>query len=93
MQSDSGTEELGGSSVQRIIRRRPTGVFKTLNAYATAVPEYRDIPKAVWAAIAVSALTCGGDHLAEARERVRNEWRVLHENGIVPQKPPNEKVS
>lgn len=45
-------------------------------------------PKAVWAAIAISALTCGGDHLDEARELVLKEWAILHQNGIVPQAPP-----
>ena len=73
---------------ERILRTTKIGVFKTLNTYATAVPEYNHIPKAVWAAIAVSALTCGGDQLAEARKRVLNEWAVLHANKIVPQKPP-----
>ncbi len=45
-------------------------------------------PKSVFAAIAVSALTLGGDYLDEARIRVLKEWWVLHHNGIVPQKPP-----
>lgn len=46
-----------------------------------------EIPKAVWAAIAVSSLTCGGDHLEYAAERVAQEWQVLHQNGVVAQKP------
>ena len=68
---------------------RPTGVTKVINNYAMAVgwEAYESIPKAVWAAIAVSALTCGGDQLDEARERVLAEWSILHSNGIVPQKP------
>jgi hypothetical protein len=68
---------------------RPTGVTKLGNDYAYAVGYdlYHNIPKAVWAAIAVSALTQGGDHLAEAAERVMAEWGILHSNGIVPQKP------
>lgn len=48
---------------------------------------YADIPKAVWAAIAISALTCGGDLLDEATSRVIKEWKILHGNGIVPQEP------
>lgn len=64
--------------------------FKQLNEYVLAVPEYNDIPKAVWAAIAVSALTTGGELINDARERVFNEWTILHQNGIVPQKPPTK---
>ncbi len=48
-----------------------------------------DCPKAIVAAIAVSALTCGGDHLQEAAERFRAEWGALHVNGIVHKGPRN----
>lgn len=59
------------------------------NEYADAIMRiYNDIPKAVLAAIAVSALTNGGDNLNEALERVANEWLILWCNKIVPQKPP-----
>jgi hypothetical protein len=62
---------------------------KKSNLYAGQIDPsvYASIPKAVFAAIAVSALTCGGDHLETAQERVLEEWRILHENGIVSQKP------
>jgi len=64
---------------------------KMLNDYARTLGAlYDDTPKAVFAALAVSSLTCGGDALAEARERVLAEWQILHDNGIVPQKPPRE---
>lgn len=68
---------------------RPMGVTKITNDYAMAAGRdiYESIPKAVWAAIAVSALTCGGDHLDEAADRVLAEWTILHSNGIVPQPP------
>ena len=68
---------------------RPTGVTKITNDYAYAVGYdlYHNIPKAVWAAIAVSALTQGGDRLDEAAKRVMDEWGILHANGIVTQKP------
>jgi hypothetical protein len=46
------------------------------------------IPKAVFAAIAVSFATCGGDHLNMAQQNVCLEWVILYENGIVPQRPP-----
>lgn len=59
------------------------------NEYESAVGRIFDlVPKAVFAAIAVSALTNGGDDLNEAMERVSEEWVILHINGIVPQRPP-----
>lgn len=60
------------------------------NQYAAQIGQdlYENIPKAVLAAIAVSALTLGGDYLEEARSRVAKEWLILFQNGIVPQKPP-----
>lgn len=68
---------------------RHTGVAKQMNSYANELGGmlYGDAPKAVLAAIAVSALTCGGDLLAEAKERLLREWWILFDNGIVPQKP------
>lgn len=63
---------------------------KLSNYYAEAIDEtvYRGCPKAVFAAIAISALTTGGDFLADAEPRLIREWWVLYRNGIVPQKPP-----
>ena len=59
------------------------------NDYALALGElYDKTPKAVFAAVAVSALTSGGDKLNMAKPYLLREWRILHENGIVPQKPP-----
>lgn len=64
------------------------------NDYARALLErgendlFTDCPKAVCAAIAVSALTCGGEYLEKARSRFALEWKRLHDAGIVPQKPP-----
>lgn len=51
---------------------------------------YEGCPKSVWAAIAVSYATQGGDELSNARAAVLREWRTLHEQGIVPQRPPKE---
>lgn len=64
--------------------------MKLTNEYAHALDDrfYRTIPKAVLAAIAVSYASEGGDNLADAQERVREEWGILYDNGIVPQKPP-----
>jgi len=62
---------------------------KVQNDYALAVGGalFEEIPKAVWAAIAVSALSCGGDQIEEAAQRVAQEWKIWHEAGIVPQAP------
>jgi hypothetical protein len=60
------------------------------NQYASALSAetYRKAPKTVLAAIAVSALTMGGDYLEEAEDRLLEEWAALHAAGIVPQSPP-----
>ena len=61
----------------------------TNNDYARALGDLFDkTPKTVLAAIAVSALTTGGERIAEARAEVLREWLVLYQNGIVPQRPP-----
>lgn len=46
------------------------------------------IPKSVWAAIAISLATDGGERLNEATLNILHEWEVLSDNGIVAQKPP-----
>jgi hypothetical protein len=63
------------------------GVGKIHNEYAAQIKPYGKVPKAVFAAIAVSVLTSGGSDLDQAEELLINEWWTLHENGIVPQKP------
>ncbi len=63
------------------------------NTYVDQLADLFDkTPKAVLAAIAVSSLTTGGDYLERARELVLEEWRILHQAGIVSQKPPKVKV-
>ncbi|TAN03098.1 MAG: hypothetical protein EPN36_13955 [Rhodanobacteraceae bacterium] len=66
--------------------------LKSTNCYQQALAEalYRECPKAVLAAIAVSALTQGGDFVDEADQRLVTEWDVLHGNGIVPQPVPGK---
>jgi len=62
------------------------------NKYAAELGRlYDDIPKAVLAAIAVSYASTGGDHIDDAVPNILREWGILHENGIVPQKPPAPK--
>lgn len=65
-------------------------INKLSNQYADVIPSdvYESTPKAVWAAIAVSLATCGGDRLDDAARSVIREWSILHENGIVPQDIP-----
>jgi len=64
---------------------------KKYNEYALELGAlYEKIPKAVFAAIAISALTQGGDYLDEAQNRIMEEWLILYQNGIVSQKPPRK---
>ena len=65
-------------------------VNKLSNEYADLIPGkiYSSIPKAVWAAIAISFATGGGDRPEDAVRAIVCEWRTLADNGIVPQKPP-----
>lgn len=60
---------------------------KRSNAYARALPEYGSMPKAVLAAVAWS-LACRLDGDGRERDAILHEWRVLHQNGIVSQRPP-----
>lgn len=74
-------------------RIRPTGVFKKTNDYAQEVAEiYARTPKAVFAALAVAFAhrTLGGDmeSLAGVEQALLEEWKILHNAGIVPQAPP-----
>lgn len=64
-----------------------SGYTKTMNEYAALLPFYATIPKAVLAAIAVSALTSGGSYLDDASQLVAREWGILHHGGIVQQRP------
>lgn len=65
-------------------------INKLSNEYADVLPRevYENTPKAVWAAIAISFATCGGDRLDEATQAVLREWGILKGNGIVPQDIP-----
>lgn len=61
------------------------------NEYADELETVFDhAPKTVLAAVAVSALTIGGDYLEEAKQRVVTEWNALHAAGIVPQPVPTK---
>lgn len=66
-----------------------------LNGYTDLLPAgmLGKIPKAVFAAIVVSEylnrLNIPPEDLAEA---IQAEWKVLYDNGIVPQRPPNKQM-
>lgn len=60
-------------------------------AFAAGPDVFERAPKTVWAALAVSFASNGGDYIDEVRDRIVREWWILHENGIVPQKPPFPK--
>ena len=71
--------------------------IKKTNAYAALLDPkvYESIPKAVFAALAVSFATHGDPWNPEnggtAQELILNEWQILHENDIVPQRPPGTR--
>lgn len=63
------------------------------NNYAGALVLFPLVPKAVYAAIAYAFIvrTLGGaPGPIEVEETLMREWTTLHENGIVPQKPPKQ---
>lgn len=49
---------------------------------------YAKTPKSVFAAIVYSYTSSGGDNHGQGILNFLEEWRILHENGIVRQKPP-----
>lgn len=65
--------------------------MKQTNSYKNMIdPElYRNTPKAVYAAVAVSFLV---NHQHETWGTIDSalidEWKTLHSQGLVPQKPP-----
>jgi hypothetical protein len=67
-----------------------TAINKKSNEYAEVISEIYDrIPKAVLAAIAVSfsLILNEGQDFDQVQDTILTEWRILNENGIVPQKP------
>ncbi len=53
---------------------------------------YADVPKAVFAAVAASYCSSGGDNMDAMVKLFLEEWETLHENGIVPQPPPRRSL-
>lgn len=63
-----------------------------MNRYAALLENYDEIPKSVLAAVAVSlALLQNEEDLSAVSKIINDEWKVLHENGIVPQRPRKAK--
>jgi hypothetical protein len=63
--------------------------IKITNEYSQAIGRmYAETPKAVFAAIAVSFCSTGGEQLPDAEENLLREWTALWYSGIVTQKPP-----
>lgn len=65
------------------------GVGKKDNAYARLLVDVH-APKTVWMAIAYAFAhrTLGNEPTsAQIEQFIRDEWRLLHDNGIVPQRP------
>lgn len=63
--------------------------MKRSNSYAGLVGAlYDSCPKAVFAAIAVSYASAGGDHPELVEYNLLREWWALFHSGIVPQRPP-----
>jgi hypothetical protein len=65
---------------------------KTTNEYAQFLERahlFEKTPKTVFAALAVSyALHQREDNFNAVVEELLDEWEILYQNGIVPQKPP-----
>ena len=75
-------------------------INKTRNSYQNlaGADVYADCPKAVWVAIANSfALQISGnidvEDFGAIRGLVLEEWRILHDNGIVPQPVPGKLLN
>ena len=64
-------------------------ISKKRNDYMTMFEGkvYERTPKSVFAAVCASLLSTGGERREDAQPGFLEEWRILHEQGIVPQKP------
>ena len=70
------------------------GIGKVGNEYASQLGSlYNEMPKAVLAALVVSWLSSGGDHMEGVAGAALYEWWTLYYAGIVPQRPPRPRVS
>lgn len=71
--------------------------MKSGNVYAQQYgATYKRIPKAVFAAIAYSFADRYRDESTyaetQALDSFYREWEILHQNGIIPQKPVKERA-
>ena len=64
------------------------GRIKLTNEYSRAFGRlYAKTPKSVFAAVVWSYVSSGGDHPENGLKNFLDEWKILHDNGIVQQKP------
>lgn len=66
----------------------------TKNQYQRLIGEtlYAKTPKAVLGAIVASVYSDGGDNPEDVPRLLLEEWQILYDEGIVPQKPPKEEL-
>ena len=64
-------------------------MVKARNNYVDGIPLqlYNRIPKAVWAALALSYASQGGENFNGVMDKIFDEWSKLYLNDVVPQKP------
>jgi hypothetical protein len=69
-----------------------TGKFKLGNTYQKSINPrlYQNTPKSIFAAIAASYQINHDTEFETVDDYILNEWRLLYEQGIVPQKPPKQ---
>jgi len=67
-------------------------MIKNDNIYTALLVNYKNIPKSVLAAIAVSFIFNGGVRAEDIDASIMKEWEFLYRNNIVPQKPKKMKT-
>lgn len=65
--------------------------MKAGNNYLALLRNFTETPKAVYAAVCVSLANRLGADFAEVERMINEEWAILHEAEIVPQKPLKSK--
>lgn len=90
MENKIDTHQTPAEQGEAAARKEALKGMKLSNEYARAFGEWFDkTPKAVFAAIVWSYTSTGGDCPENGLANFANEWRILHENGIVPQPLPS----
>ncbi len=67
---------------------------KLSNCYQQAFGKlYANTPKAVFAALVYSYTSAGGDYPEKAIQNFLNEWQILYDQEIIPQRPPKYELN